>query len=89
MQEGRVSEPLAAIFAAVAVEGVNSLSELMEKRGLTTVPDLLASLGFTGDLDGLTREIEASVSEMRRRQGGRGGLGRPPHRLSVAPFAGY
>src|SRR5690349_10289043 len=66
MHDGRADEALAAIFAAVAVAGVNSPGELMARRGLATVPDLLASLGFSGDLDALAQELEAAVDEMRR-----------------------
>ena len=70
-RERRVDTALAAIIAAAAVAGVDTPGELLEKRGLATVPDLLASLGFTGDLEALAREIEASVSAMRQRQGNR------------------
>ncbi len=58
---GLVIRAMDAIRAEGRRAGVANPGELMALRGVRTVPELLASLGFTGDLDALANEMERAV----------------------------
>lgn len=57
----RVRRAMDAVMREVQRAGVANPGELMGLRGVRTVPELLASLGFTGDLDALANEMERAV----------------------------
>jgi len=59
--EGLVLRAMDAIGAEGRRAGVANPGELMALRGFTTLPQLLASLGFTGDVDALAAELERAV----------------------------
>lgn len=64
MQErgiARVRRAMDAVMREVEREGVETPGDLLTKRGFTTLPQLLASLGFTGDLNALVDEMEAAI----------------------------
>lgn len=61
MQTNRVLQAMDAIMQEVQHDRVATPYDLMAKRGIANLPELLGSLGFTGDLNGLADEIEAAI----------------------------
>lgn len=63
-QTMRVIRAMDAVFDAVRDAGVATPGDLRTLRGYATMPELLASLCFTGDLDALAAEMEGAVRRM-------------------------
>lgn len=62
----RTLAALDALMGALAAEGVATPGELMRRRGLATVPALLASLGCAGDLEALAAELQRALGRASR-----------------------
>lgn len=61
LQASREIQASAAIADLVRAHGLATPGDLMAALGVETVPRLLAMLGFTGDLEGLAREVAATI----------------------------
>src|SRR4051794_4346852 len=64
LQARRVAQASTGIRALVQDHGLATAGDLMAALGIETVPRLLAMLGFTGDLDGLAREISTLPAQL-------------------------
>ncbi len=63
LQGKRVIQAMDAIRAAGEAEGVATPAGLMIARGAKSLAELLGSPGFTGDLEALSDEVDASFRE--------------------------
>jgi hypothetical protein len=60
--DGRVVRAMDAVMVEVQRAGVSTPGELLARRGHASLPELLAVLGFTGDLNALAAEMSAAVN---------------------------
>lgn len=61
LRASRAINTMDTLFAVVQERGLETPGQLMAQMGLTTLPQLLGALGFTGDLDALAAELEAAI----------------------------
>lgn len=61
LRAARAINAMDAIFATAKERGLETPGQLMAQMGLTTLPELLGALGFTGDLDALAAEVTAAI----------------------------